>query len=40
MEMLRLYHSIWRLPDRFLNRSKTDRTAPDFGFAMTNSDAS
>src|SRR5437764_107639 len=33
MEMLRLYHSSWRLPDGLYNRSCVVRTASDCGFA-------
>ena len=34
MEMLRLYHRIWRLPDGLYNRSCVVRTASNFGFAV------
>lgn len=34
MEMLRLYHSIWRPPDGFFNRRSVVRTASDFGLAI------
>ena len=38
MEMLRLYHRIWRLPDGFFNRGSVVRTAGDFGLAITSAD--